>query len=147
MPKLDLEAVPIVARTSYPAPHDVPVRGRSWRAVAKAGGLTDFGANVCTLPPGTWSSQRHWHSIEDELVVMLTGELVLVTDAGEEPLRPGDVATFPKNVPDGHHLQNRSDAPATFLVVGRSFDEDEVTYSDVDLFYSKATGYVRKTER
>jgi uncharacterized cupin superfamily protein len=148
MPKIDLSAIPVQCRTGYLEPYRAPMAGRSWREVAAAGGLTDFGANLVVLEPGAWSSQRHWHSAEDELVVVLSGELTLVTDAGAEPLLPGDVATFKKGVPDGHHLQNRSSAPATFLAVGRDApEEDACEYPDIDQFWSKATGYVRPSER
>jgi len=125
-----------------------PRERRSWREVAAAGGLTDFGANIVVLEPGAWSSQRHWHTAEDELVVVLRGELTLVTDAGAEPLLPGECATFKKGVRDGHHLQNRSNALATFLAVGRDApEEDACAYPDIDQFWSKATGYVRPSER
>ncbi|HSO36179.1 MAG TPA: cupin domain-containing protein [Labilithrix sp.] len=148
MPKLDLGSIPVLTGTGYLEPYRAQVAGRSRLAIAEAGGLTDFGASLCTLAPGAWSSQRHWHSAEDELVVVLSGELTLVTDAGAEPLRPGDCATFAKGVADGHHLQNRSSAPATFLAVGGNLpDEDECHYPDIDQFYSTATGFVRKSER
>lgn len=47
------------------------------------------------LPPGNWSSQRHWHSHEDEFVYVLEGELTLIEDDGETVLRAGDCAAFP----------------------------------------------------
>lgn len=141
MPKLDLAAIPEVVRTGYLPPYDQLVAGRRNRPVG--GGLTDFGANLVTLAPGAMSSMRHWHSEEDELVVMLSGEAVLVDDAGEHTMRAGDVATFAKDVPDGHHLINRGIADAVFLAVGTDRpDIDRCTYPDVDMFWSKATGYI-----
>src|ERR1700723_3558755 len=90
--KIDLATAPTRFGTAYPAPFDAPcVARRRWRLGAAAG-LTQFGANLLRLPPGSWSSQRHWHTHEDELVYVLEGEVVLVTDAGEETLRPGDCA-------------------------------------------------------
>ncbi|QYE35286.1 cupin domain-containing protein [Polymorphobacter sp. PAMC 29334] len=141
MPKLDLAALPEVSRTGYLPPYDKLVAGRRNRAVG--GGLTDFGANIVTLAPGAMSSMRHWHSDEDELVVMLSGEAVLIDDAGESLMRPGDVASFAKGVVDGHHLVNRSTADAVFLAVGTDRPAtDRCTYPDVDMFWSEATGYV-----
>jgi uncharacterized cupin superfamily protein len=32
-----------------------------------------MGAQHVVLKPGAWSSQRHWHDDEDELLVMLSG--------------------------------------------------------------------------
>jgi len=96
-----------------------------------------------------WSSQRHWHSHEDEFVYVLSGELVLVTDGGEEILRAGDCAGFPGGQRDGHCLQNRSSADAEFLVVGSRNDADHGEYSDIDMVfmpgrYSGKGGYRRK---
>jgi len=142
MPKLDLAAIPEANRTGYLPPYDALVAGRRYRPVGA--GLTDFGANIVTLAPGAMSSMRHWHLDEDELVVMLSGEAVLVDDAGEQLMRPGDVATFAKGVADGHHLINRGSAAAVFLAVGTDRpDTDRCTYPDVDMFWSEATGYIR----
>jgi uncharacterized cupin superfamily protein len=145
MPKMDPAALPEISRTGYLAPFRAAVSGRSWRAVAEAGGLTQFGANLVTLAPGAWSSQRHWHTAEDELVVVLTGELMLVEDDGETTLGPGAIATFKAGVANGHHLQNRSAAAATFLAIGTDRPSaDECHYPDIDQYWSEATGFVPK---
>lgn len=145
MPTVDPAALPATSRTGYLAPYRAAVSGRSWKAVAEAGGLTQFGANLVTLAPGAWSSQRHWHSAEDELVVVLTGELVLVEDDGETALGPGAIATFKAGVANGHHLQNRSAAAATFFAIGTDRpNEDECHYPDIDQYWSEATGFVPK---
>ncbi|HET9834798.1 MAG TPA: cupin domain-containing protein [Rhodanobacteraceae bacterium] len=133
MPKLDIEAVRRRTGTSYPAPFDQPCLGRVRRELGNAGGLTDFGVNVLELQPGTWSSQRHWHSDEDEFVWILAGEVVLVEDGGETTLRAGDCAAFAKNSANGHHLVNRSSATATVLEVGSRSADDVCTYSDIDM--------------
>jgi uncharacterized cupin superfamily protein len=149
MPKLDLSTAPVRDGSFYPPPFDEPCRRRAFQRLADAGGLTQFGVNLVRLPPGAWSSQRHWHAREDELVYLLEGELVLVTDAGEAIMRPGDVATFKAGHRDGHHLQNRSGADALFLAVGTRDDADWAEYSDIDLVsppgrYSGSGGYTRK---
>src|SRR6186713_2286162 len=118
MPKIDLAAVPERKGAGYPRPFDVPCATRTRRRLGDAGGLEDFGVNLMTLPPGGWSSQRHWHSDEDEFVYVLEGELTLVEDHGETRLRAGDCAAFPKNSGNGHHLVNRSPAAAVYLEVG-----------------------------
>ncbi len=133
MPKLDLSAIPVLRGTSYPPPHDGPVKARSSLELAAAAGLTQFGANLITLPPGTWSSQRHWHSDEDEFVYLVAGEAVLVTDSGRQTLGAGDCAAFKAGDRDGHHLINESDAEVVFLAVGGRSDQDVCTYSDIDM--------------
>lgn len=132
MPKLDLDAIPQTNATGYPAEYADAVQGRWYRRLASASGITDFGASHVVLDPGAWSSQRHWHEGEDELVVMLSGEAVLVDDAGETVLRAGDVAAFPKNDGNGHVLQNRSAAPCIFVAIGRPADS-ACHYPDIDM--------------
>ena len=108
MPKIDLAAVPKRKGSGYPPPFDEPCAERVRQRLGDAGGLADFGVNLMRLPPGNWSSQRHWHSHEDEFVYVLEGELTLVEDGGETVLRAGDCAAFPKGSGNGHHLINKS---------------------------------------
>jgi uncharacterized cupin superfamily protein len=152
MPKIDPSKAPTARGSTYPKEHAGPCTDRTGVRLGAAAGLTQFGANVVTLGPGAWSSQRHWHSHEDEFVYVLEGEVVMVTDAGEETLRPGDAAGFKAGVKDGHHFQNRSTtAPAKLLVVGGRSDEDHGEYSDIDMKflpgrYSGGGGYRRKDD-
>jgi uncharacterized cupin superfamily protein len=142
MPKIDLSAVPASTGSSYPHPFDTPCSGQTYQRLARAAGLTLFGVNLTVLQPGAWSSQRHWHSHEDEFVWVLEGELTLVTDAGEELLRAGDCAAFRRGEPDGHHLINRSARPATVLEIGNSDPRDRCVYPDIDLVVEPgAPGY------
>ena len=147
--KIGTDQPPGVHGTDYPPPFDEPCRGRIRRRLSDAAGLTQFGVNQLTLPPGTWSSQRHWHTIEDEFVYVLDGEVVLVTDAGEEVLRAGECAGFPAGVRDGHHFQNRSAHAATILEIGtRRLAEDEAFYPDIDLHaLADDAGYAHRDGR
>jgi uncharacterized cupin superfamily protein len=145
MPKIDPARLPSIASTGYLPPYDRDVAGRSRVAVGAAGGLDQFGANLVRLEPGAWSSQRHWHMGEDELVVMLTGTLILVEEGSETPMHPGDIATFKAGVANGHHLQNRSNEIATFLAVGTDSETDICHYPDCDMHWSLATGYIPKS--
>ena len=140
MPKIDIPSVPTQQGCPYPPPFDEPIAGRIRQRLGNAGGLHDFGVNLVRLPPGNWSSQRHWHSHEDEFVFVLEGELVLVEDEGETLLRAGDCAAFPKNSGNGHHLVNRSDRLAVYLEVGSRHPDDVTTCSDIDLKSANADG-------
>ncbi len=132
--KIDVGSTRVVSGSRYPSPYDEPCAERHRRVLGDAAGLSHFGVNITRLPPGAWSSQRHWHSAEDEFIYVVEGELVLVTDAGEDTLRAGDCAGFKAGVADGHHMQNRATRDALFLEVGsRRPDEDEVAYPDIDL--------------
>lgn len=143
MPKLDLDAIPQTNATGYPPEHAGEVAGRWYRRLAPAADLADFGASHVTLEPGAWSAQRHWHEGEDELVVMLAGEAVLVDDAGEHIMRPGDIAAFRKGEANGHALQNRSNAPCTYVAIGRPAASD-CHYPDIDMHLANGRGFVRK---
>lgn len=139
MSRLDLSSIPVVGGTGYPEPFAELVDGRTKQALGDAGGLTQFGVNLVELQPGAASSQRHWHSHEDEFVMVVSGELVLVTDEGETLMRAGDCAAFPAGKPNGHHLINRSWGQGVFLCVGSRIKDDVATYPDVDLRFDGAS--------
>ena len=130
---VDPANLPARSGSGYPEPFRAAVAGRRKRALGDPCGLTRFGANLVELPPGCWSSQRHWHSHDDELVYVVSGELVLVTNAGEQVMRAGMIAGFPAGETDGHHLINRSDRPASYIEIGTRVAEDEAVYSDIDM--------------
>jgi uncharacterized cupin superfamily protein len=147
MRKIDIERAPISTGSRYPKPFDVPCQNKVRHRLAVAAGLKQIGINLLELEPGAWSSQRHWHSQAEEFVFVLEGEVVLVTDGGEEILRAGDCAAFLPGDPDGHHLQNKSGTPARVLEIGSAYlQEDETFYPDVDL-KATASGYFRKDGR
>ncbi len=132
-PALDPAEVPMREGTSYPEPFKELCRTRIKRVLGDALGLGNFGVNLVTLPPGACSAQRHWHSHEDEFVYVVAGEIVLVTEDGEQLLTAGQVAGFPAGRADGHHLVNKGAAPATYLEVGDRNAEDVCSYPDIDL--------------
>jgi uncharacterized cupin superfamily protein len=140
MPKVDLDSITPSNATGYPDPFHKPVQGRWWKRIAPVAGLTEMGASHVTLDPGAWSSQRHWHDSEDELVVMLSGHAVLVEDDGEREVGPGDVLAWRKGSRNGHHLVNRSDQPCTFVAVsaGKSTSGG---YSDIDMIWTEDGAY------
>jgi uncharacterized cupin superfamily protein len=143
MPKVDLGEIEETNRTGYPAPFDGQVAGRWYKRLAPSTGLTEFAASHVTLRPGAWSSQRHWHEGEDELVIMIAGEAVLVEDNGETLLQAGDVAAFPKGIRNGHHLINRSNSDCRFVAVGGGAELGG-SYSDIDMEFTADDRYVRK---
>jgi uncharacterized cupin superfamily protein len=142
--KIDHAKAPLNNGTLYPPPFDEPCRARRRMKLGDVAGLTQFGVNLCTLPPGAWSSQRHWHSHEDELIYVVSGEVTLVTDAGEEILRAGDAAGFKAGDPNGHSFQNRSTADVVLLEMGSRIKGDVATYSDIDMKTIPGGGYAHK---
>jgi uncharacterized cupin superfamily protein len=133
MPKIDIAGLKIDSSTNYPEPYRQAVIGRGRKRLGNAVGLDQFGVNLTTLKPGAWSSQRHWHEAEDELVYMLEGEVVLCEDGGETVLRPGDAAGWKANAGNGHCLINRTQRDAVFLEIGTRSNRERVVYPDIDM--------------
>ena len=144
MPRIDIKSVPEHKGSTYPSPFAQPCHDRVRQALGDAGGLSDFGINLLRLPPGAWSSQRHWHSAEDEFVFVVSGEVVLISDTGETTLHAGECAAFPKGASDGHKLLNRANATAVVLEVGSRSADDVCTYSDIDMKVSESAGFTHK---
>ncbi|WP_171238233.1 cupin domain-containing protein [Ruegeria sp. HKCCA5763] len=133
MPKLDLSQIPFKGGSSYPGKLAEAVGGRFKKGVGDAGGLTQFGVNIVRLEPQALSSLRHYHMEQDEFAIMLSGTCVLIDDDGEHEMQPGDCAAWPAGEANGHHLVNKTDAPATFLVVGTRTPTETCFYSDLDM--------------
>lgn len=146
-PVIDPETAPKRVGSAYPPEFAGPCASRIKRALGNVAGLTNFGVNLTELPPGCWSSQRHWHTKQDEFIYVLEGEVTLISDAGETLLTPGMSAGFPAGKPDGHHLINRSDRTARYLEVGDRTPGDEGHYPDVDLRATHADGKFHFTRR
>ncbi len=146
MPEIDIDAVPRKTGSSYPGPHDHACSERARQRLGEAAGLRDFGVNLLHLPPGTASSQRHWHSDEDEFVWVVSGEVTLIDNGGERTLHAGECAAFPKNEPNGHQLINRSSQLVVCLEIGSRSDTDICTYSDIDMIFDSQDGIYQHTD-
>jgi uncharacterized cupin superfamily protein len=143
MPKVDLDSMEQTNKTGYPPPFDEPVAGRWQRKIGEAAGFRELGARHVVLQPGAWSSQRHWHEGEDELLVMLSGRAVLVEDDGETEVGPGDVLAWPAGSRNGHQLINRTGEPCSFVCVSAGKNTGG-GYSDIDMLFTADNRYVHK---
>jgi uncharacterized cupin superfamily protein len=133
MPKLDLDTIPQTNATGYPAPYDAPVRGRWYRRLAPPTGIGDFAASHVVLKPGAWSSQRHWHDGEDEMLVMIAGEAVLIEDGGRWPMRAGDIAAWPKGSTNGQKYDT-----------GGGYSDIDMLFTPDGYFHKDGTPYPTK---
>jgi uncharacterized cupin superfamily protein len=133
MPKIDIAELALDRSTNYPEPFRQTVLGRARKRLGNAVGLDQFGVNLTTLRPGAWSAQRHWHVAEDELIYVLSGELVLCENNGETLLKAGDAAGWKAGVADGHCLINRTDRDAVYLEIGSRRQREQVDYPDIDM--------------
>ena len=147
MPKIDLSALPVRVGSGYPAPYAAMMGNRRQISIGPAAGLTQFGVNLVTLGPGGFSSLRHWHENQDEFLMVTQGICTLIDDHGETELRVGDCAAFPAGDANGHHLTNKTDSDAVFLVVGTHTPTETGHYSDVDLHVTSKNGVHRFTRR
>lgn len=135
LPALDPATVAQEIGSRYPEPYRSRMGDRAKRRLGNACGLTQFGVNLVTLGPGGQSALRHWHSLEDEFIYILSGELILVTNAGEQVLTAGLCMGYPAGDRDGHHLINRSTRPAQYLEIGSRIKGDVAFYPDDDLMW------------
>ena len=140
LPALDPATVEKIRRSGYPEPYRSRMGDRVKQRLGDACGLTKFGVNLVTLAPGAQSALRHWHTLEEEFVYVLSGELVLITNDGEQTLRAGMCAGYPAGSRDGHHMVNRSNAPAQYLEIGNRIDGDNAFYPDDDLMWVETEG-------
>jgi uncharacterized cupin superfamily protein len=147
MPKIDLAAVPVIRRLVYPEPFYAETAGYEGQRVGEATGLTQFGVNRVVLAPGARTALRHWHEVEDEFVIVLSGEVVLREEDGETVLRAGDCAGFKAGMANGHAIENRTDQPAVLFEIGSRSPEETVHYPDVDLRLERWDGSRRWVHR
>src|SRR5258708_22773580 len=128
-----LNASDIEPRTgsSYLPQHAKAVEGRAKRALGNPFGLDQFGVNLVTIQPGSWSSHRHWHEREDEFIYVLDGGITLVNDQGEHKLTAGMCAGFKAGDANGHKLVNKTGKVVTYLEVGTRYSEEVAHYSDI----------------
>ena len=147
MPKLDLSKVEWRRGSGYPGKLAKNGEGRSVQRIGDAGGLTQYGVNIVVLEPGSASSLRHYHTQQDEFVMVTEGICTLIDDHGEHEMLPGDCATFPAGDKNGHHLVNQSNSPATFLVVGTRTETETGYYSDVDMKVEYGDGQFNFTRK
>jgi len=149
-PALDPATLTPRTGSGYPEPYRSRVLPREKRALGDPLGLTKIGINHTTLPPGKESSMRHWHTHEEEFIFVLSGEVVLRTDAGEQVLKAGMCAGFPvpdKEPGDGHQLVNRSSEPVVYLEISNRDKADQAHYPDVDLHFHGASAAVMFTRK
>lgn len=146
-PALDPMTLEPRTGSGYPEPYRSRCLPREKRQLGNALGLTKIGINHTVLGPGKESSMRHWHTHEEEFIYVLSGELVLITDSGEQTLVPGMCAGFPLGSSDGHQLVNRGAEPAVYLEVSNRDSLDKAHYPDVDMMYHGAGAAVMFTRK
>ena len=140
LPALEPDGIDDVRGSGYPEPFRSRMGDRAKKRLGNACGLTKFGVNLVTLGPGGQSALRHWHTLEDEFVYMLSGEVVLVSNEGEQILKAGMCAGYPAGNRNAHHFINRSATAARYLEIGSRIEGDNAFYPDDDLMWVETEG-------
>lgn len=128
-----LDVPPRTTPSLYPEQFAVRVAGRVKRQLGERFGLTNFGVNLTTLPPGAASALRHAHTKQDEFIHILSGHPTLITDEGRTRLAPGMCAGFKAGTGNAHCLINETAQDVVYLEVGDRTAGDAVSYPDDDL--------------
>ena len=107
-----------------------PIKGQGWavariddlgegpgfRKVRQALDVTEFGVNAVVLPPG-YESRRHYHDRQQELYVVISGEIEFDFDGAKQTLGEGGLARV--DAPTVRSLRNTSATDdALYLCVG-----------------------------
>jgi uncharacterized cupin superfamily protein len=135
-----INELPVRKATIYPEVYAKEVSGRTGISLGDPFGISQYGVNVVVLEPGAWSSHRHAHAVEDELLMALDGEMIIVDNHGRHPFRNGMVAGFKAGDGNAHQVINESGKEARFLVIGTRSQTESVVYPDVDMAAIKTNG-------
>jgi uncharacterized cupin superfamily protein len=93
-------------------------------------GADALGYRVSRLQPGEYFCPLHWHSLEEELFIVIEGTPSIRREDGTWRLRPGDLVAFPARREGAHQLFNESDAPATLILISNTDLADDCFYPD-----------------
>lgn len=95
-------------------------------------GAAETGMSVYELPPGESVCPYHYEHAEEEWLLVVSGEPTMRTPAGEELLRPGDVAFFRRGPEGAHKITNHGEGTSR-VVMFSSLKYPAVTvYPDSD---------------
>ena len=141
------EIAPRKTRSAYPEQFVSRLGERVKRPLGDQFGLTIFGVNLTTLPPGAMSALRHAHTRQDEFIYILEGAPTLITDSGETELSPGMCAGFKAGTGDAHHLVNNGKTDVVYLEIGDRTLGDAAAYPDDDIVAIKTPDGTRKFTR
>jgi len=70
-----------------------------------------------TIPPGKTNYPYHYHTANEEIFCIISGQGTLRTPDGEKIVSEGDVIVMPANENGAHTLINTSNAPLVYLEV------------------------------
>ena len=106
-------------------------------------GAEMLGASVYVLPPGEKSFPYHLHHANEELLLILEGEVVVRSPDGEQRLGRGDTLVFVRGPSGAHQVTNSSNDPARFIMFSTMVEPEITEYPDnqnIGVFAGRAPG-------
>ncbi|WP_423750970.1 cupin domain-containing protein [Salinirarus marinus] len=89
-----------------------------------------FGCTMYELPPGGKSWPYHFHTGNEEAMLVLAGEGTVRGPDGDRPVRAGEYVAMPAGEEGGHRVVNDGDDPVRFVVFSTMADPDVIVYPD-----------------
>lgn len=99
--------------------------------VGRAAGGRELTVRLYEVPPQESLCPYHYE-FEEEWLLVLDGEVVLRTPAGERTLPRGELVCFPRGPTGAHKVTNRSDQAARVLMFSSSREPAVAVYPDSD---------------
>ena len=93
-------------------------------------GSERLGASLYEIEPGQATFPYHWHTANEEVLLVLEGTVTLRDPSGAREVEAGGVVSFPRGERGAHQLLNRGDERARFIVMSEMNWPDPCVYPD-----------------
>lgn len=100
--------------------------------LGRQAGSQRLGASLYEVSPGQATFPYHWHSANEELLIVLAGTPSLRSPSGWRELAEGEVVALPVGESGAHQVLNRSEEPVRFLVVSEMNAPEMSFYPDTN---------------
>lgn len=101
-----------------------------WADISRRLGGKKLGAGHWVVPPRRASVPYHAHLVNEELVLILGGDVWLRLNGTEHPMTAGDLVALPPGPDSAHQLLNYSDQPANLILASTMIEREVVDYPD-----------------
>jgi uncharacterized cupin superfamily protein len=126
-PEAERPANVVSMRDVEPQRQDLPGHRVVEHELGAAAGSVAAGLNHHVLEPGNRTYPLHWHTMEEEVYVVLAGDGVAMLGDEEHPIRAGSVLVRPPATRVAHALR-AGDGGLTYLVYGTRVPGDICFY-------------------
>ena len=108
--------------------------------VGRTLGSQRIGLTIQTIPPGNWSSRRHRHLFQEEILVVMAGSGTL--HHGEERIAvgPGDAVCYLPGDPEPHAFENTGAEDLVIWAFGDRVQHEIAVYPDQGIAFVEGLG-------